>query len=73
MKRIRIFASFFALAMLSGCAGSGNVSDIESLREADATGDSFTRQLTGEYRQITLFEQPPTQQPVDRGQNLHGV
>jgi OOP family OmpA-OmpF porin len=56
MKRIRIFASFFALAMLSGCAVSGNVSDIESLREADATGDSFTRQLTGEYRQITLFE-----------------
>jgi len=56
MKRIRIFASIFALAMFSGCAGSGNVSDIESLREAEATGDSFTRQLTGEYRQITLFE-----------------
>jgi OOP family OmpA-OmpF porin len=56
MKRIRLIASFFALAMLSGCAGFGGISDIESLRGADATGDSFTRQLTGEYRQITLFE-----------------
>ena len=56
MKRIRLIASFFALATLSGCAGFGGVSDIESLRGADATGDAFTRQLTGEYRQITLFE-----------------
>jgi OOP family OmpA-OmpF porin len=42
--------------MLSGCAGFGGVSDINNLRGADATGDAFTRQLTGEYRQITLFE-----------------
>jgi len=56
MRRIRLFASFLALAMLSGCAGFGGVSDINNLRGADATGDAFTRQLTGEYRQITLFE-----------------
>jgi OOP family OmpA-OmpF porin len=56
MRRIRIIASFLALAMVSGCAGFGGVSDINNLRGADATGDAFTRQLTGEYRQITIFE-----------------
>ncbi len=56
MRRIRIFASFLALAMLSGCAGFGVGGDIDNMRGADATGDAFTRQLTGEYRQITLFE-----------------
>ncbi len=56
MKRIRLLASIFALAMLSGCAGFGGVSDINNMRDAEATGDAFTRQLTGEYRQITLFE-----------------
>jgi OOP family OmpA-OmpF porin len=56
MKSIRLLASIFALAMLSGCAGLGGVRDIENLRGADPTGDAFTRQLTGEYRQITLFE-----------------
>jgi OOP family OmpA-OmpF porin len=56
MKRIRLLASTFALAMLSGCAGFGGVSDINKLRGAEPTGDAFTRQLTGEYRQITIFE-----------------
>jgi len=56
MRRIRLFASFLALAMLSGCAGFGGVSDINNLRGAEPTGDAFTRQLTGEYRQITIFE-----------------
>jgi OOP family OmpA-OmpF porin len=56
MRRIRLFASFLALAMLSGCAGFGVGGDIDNMRGADATGDAFTRQLTGEYRQITLFE-----------------
>jgi OOP family OmpA-OmpF porin len=58
MRRIRLLASFLALAMLSGCAGFGvgGDIDIENMRGADATGDAFTRQLTGEYRQITLFE-----------------
>jgi OOP family OmpA-OmpF porin len=56
MKSIRLLASIFALAMLSGCAGLGGVRDIENLRGAEPTGDAFTRQLTAEYRQITLFE-----------------
>ena len=56
MKRIRLLASFLALAMLSGCAGFGGAFDIENMRGAEATGDAFTRQLTAEYRQITLFE-----------------
>jgi len=56
MRRIRLFASFLALVALSGCAGFGGVRDIEHLRGAEPTGDAFTRQLTAEYRQITLFE-----------------
>jgi len=56
MRRIRLFASFLTLVVLSGCAGFGGVRDIENLRGAEPTGDAFTRQLTAEYRQITLFE-----------------
>ena len=56
MRRIRLFASSLALAVLSGCAGFGGVSDINKLRGAEPSGDAFTRQLTGEYRQITIFE-----------------
>jgi len=60
MRRIRLLASFLALAVLSGCAGFGAGFgagyDVENLRGAEATGDAFTRQLTAEYRQIALFE-----------------
>ena len=56
MRRIRLPASLLALALLGGCAGFGVGYDIENLRGAVATGDAFTRQLTAEYRQITLFE-----------------
>jgi len=56
MRRIRLLASFLALAVLSGCTALGVGYDIENLRSAVATGDAFTRQLTAEYRQITLFE-----------------
>ncbi len=56
MRRIRLIASFLALAVLSDCAGFSAGYDVENLRGAEVTGDAFTRQLTGEYRQITLFE-----------------
>jgi OOP family OmpA-OmpF porin len=56
MRRIGLLASFFALAVLSGCASFTVGYDVENLRGADASGDAFTRQLTAEYRQITMFE-----------------
>ena len=56
MRRIRVLASFLTLAVLGGCASFGVGYDIENLRGAEATGDAFTRKLTAEYRQITLFE-----------------
>ena len=40
------------MAFLAGCVGY----DIEAMRGAEGTGSAFTRALTEEYRQITLFE-----------------
>ncbi len=56
MTRIRLLASFLTLAVLSGCTSFGVGYDIENMRGAEAKGDAFTRRLTEEYRQITLFE-----------------
>ena len=56
MNRIRLIASFLAVALLSGCAGIGAGDDIEKMRGTVGTGDEFTRKLTKEYHQITLFE-----------------
>jgi OOP family OmpA-OmpF porin len=56
MRRIQLLVSMVALAVLSGCAGFGVGYDIENLRGAEEKGDAFTRALTAEYRQITLFE-----------------
>ena len=52
MFRPRIIGAFAALTMLAGCMGY----DIEAMRGAEGTGSAFTRALTEEYRQITLFE-----------------
>ncbi len=56
MRHIRILGAFTALLMLSGCVGFGVGYDIENMRAAEGKGDAFTRKLTEEYRQITLFE-----------------
>ena len=52
MMRFKLVGAFVALAFLAGCVGS----DIEAMRSAEGTGSAFTRALTEEYRQITLFE-----------------
>ena len=56
MRHIRILGAFTALLMLSGWVGFGVGYDIENMRAAEGKGDAFTRKLTEEYRQITLFE-----------------
>ena len=67
MRHIRILGAFTALLVLSGCAGFGVGYDIENMRAAEAKGDSFTRKLTEEYRQITLFEADEMYDWVDAG------
>ncbi len=52
MIPVRILSAIAALAMLGGCVGA----DIEAMRNAEGGGSAFTRALTEEYRQITLFE-----------------
>ncbi len=52
MVPARILSAIAALAVLSGCVGA----DIEAMRNAEGGGSAFTRALTEEYRQITLFE-----------------
>ncbi len=52
MSLARILGAFATLAVLSGCVGA----DIEAMRNAEGRGSAFTRALTEEYRQITLFE-----------------
>ena len=52
MMRLKLVGAVVALGFLAGCVGS----DIEAMRTAEGTGSAFTRALTEEYRQITLFE-----------------
>ena len=52
MLRLKVIGAFAALSFLTGCVGY----DIEAMRGAEGTGSAFTRGLTEEYRQITLFE-----------------
>ena len=52
MIRLKLIGALAATAALSGCLGY----DIEAMRSAEGTGSAFTRALTEEYRQITLFE-----------------
>lgn len=56
MRRFRIFGALLVFSVLSACTGFGVGYDIENMRAAEAKGDAFTRKLTEEYRQITLFE-----------------
>ncbi len=52
MGRLKIVWIIAAIGLLSGCVGK----DIEHMRSAEATGTAFTKALTEEYREITLFE-----------------
>ncbi len=67
MRHIRILGTFTALLVLSGCAGFSVGYDIENMRAAEAKGDAFTRKLTEEYRQITVFEADEMYDWVDAG------
>ena len=52
MIRLKLIGAIVSMAALTGCLGY----DIENMRSAEGTGSAFTRALTEEYRQITLFE-----------------
>ena len=52
MGRIKLLGALAAVVFLSGCVGK----DIERMRSVEPTGDAFTRALTEEYREITIFE-----------------
>jgi OOP family OmpA-OmpF porin len=45
-----------ALAVLGGCSILEVGYDVEKMRGVEATGSAFTKALTEEYRQLTLFE-----------------
>ncbi len=63
MRRLQLCGAFVALGFLAGCVGS----DIEAMRGAEGTGSDFTRALTEEYRQITLFEADDMYDWIDAG------
>jgi len=52
MARIHAVGFIGALLLLAGCAGT----DIDAMRDASGSGSAFSRALTEEYRQITVFE-----------------
>ena len=51
MNRVKLFGVLAAAAVLAACT-----SDIERLRTTEGTGSTFTRALTNEYRDFTVFE-----------------
>ncbi len=51
MSKFRLLGALAALGLLAGCA-----SNIQQVRTVEATGSPFTRALTEEYRQFTIFE-----------------
>ena len=56
MEALRRIGVFAALLTLGACTTFGVGKDIERMRNASPTGTAFTKALTEEYRQITLFE-----------------
>ncbi len=56
MKTLGRIGVTAALLTLGACAFLGVGKDIERMRNASPTGTAFTKVLTEEYRQITLFE-----------------
>jgi OOP family OmpA-OmpF porin len=63
MRRLQLCGAFVAVGFLAGCVGS----DIEAMRGVEGTGSDFTRALTEEYRQITLFEADDMYDWIDAG------
>ena len=51
MNGVKLFGVLAAAAVLAACT-----SDIERLRTTEGTGSTFTRALTNEYRDFTVFE-----------------
>ncbi len=51
MFKLKVLGVLAAFGLLTACA-----SDIEQVRTVEATGSPFTRALTEEYRQFTIFE-----------------
>ena len=51
MNRVKLLGILAAAAVLAACT-----SDIERLRTTEGTGSAFTRALTDEYRDLTVFE-----------------
>ncbi len=56
METLRRIGGIAALLALGACTTFGVGKDIERMRNASPTGTAFTKALTEEYRQITLFE-----------------
>ncbi len=56
METLRRAGVIAALLTLGACTTFGVGKDIERMRNASPTGTAFTKALTEEYRQITLFE-----------------
>lgn len=52
MGHFKLVGALAVVAFLGGCVGQ----DIERMRSVEPTGDAFTRALTEEYREITVFE-----------------
>ncbi len=51
MSKLKLIGALAALGLLAGCA-----SNIQQVRTVEATGSPFTKALTEEYRQFTIFE-----------------
>jgi OOP family OmpA-OmpF porin len=51
MLKLKIIGAVMALGLLAGCA-----TDIQQMRDVQATGTPFTQALTEEYRSIVAFE-----------------
>ena len=67
MKTLRRIGVIAALLTLGACSIFGVGKDIERMRSATPTGAAFTKALTEEYRQITLFEADEMYDWIDAG------
>ena len=52
MNRNTWFVGLAMVGMLSACVGQ----DIDHMRQAEGSGDTFTKSLTEEYKEFTVFE-----------------
>jgi OOP family OmpA-OmpF porin len=52
MLNLKVISGLAAVALLAGCYGT----DVDNLRNAQATGSPFTQALTAEYKEFSAFE-----------------